>query len=509
MALYLSLNMNEEAITEAQLENVCPRRRNNGGRKPTIVANSAHRLKDKRMELWLHGEMPTKSQRRKMLVESLRVALRLVMRNHMYEFDNKIRRQVEGGPIGLELTGTIAQIFMMWYDKELLVRLEENEMAPFMYKRYVDDINAILPKPQCVHGNEGDEDAMLNLQRIGNGIHPSIQLEVDYPTKNEDKKLCILDLKMWVSDDRYMLYKHYMKKVLSRYLVHARSAVAESVKRTVNTQEALRIMLNCSRRLDSRVASGHLQDFVARMQHSGYDVKFRKQVINSAMSAYTKIVKLENDGIRPMYRKRDWKWKERDAEKRKKKKDWYRKGGQQSVLFVPATPDSRLVDIYRREIERSRYKIRLVERKGMSLKGRLQKSNPFGKKSCAREDCLICTSDGRGSCNQNGIVYSIKCECGDQYVGQTARNAYVRGREHLQAYGSKCDSSVMWRHCVDHHGSEERIWKMDVDARYGDDAMKRQIAEAVRIKKVRTKNATMNCKREWRQIEIPRAVIEY
>ena len=120
---------------------------------------------------------------------------------------------------------------------------------------------------------------------------------------------------------------------------------------------------------------------------------------------------------------------------------------------------------------------------------------------------LFCGSGGRGSCSQNGVVYTIKCDCGDQYIGHTARNVYARGREHRQAYLNKCDNSVMWRHCVDCHGAERRGWTMDVAARYGDDAMKRQIAEAVMIK--RAERATMNSKREWRQIEIPRAVIEH
>ena len=143
----------------------------------------------------------------------------------------------------------LKQVFMMWYNKKLLERLEENGMAPFMYKRYVDDINVVMPKPRGAEGYEGDEYAMMNLQRIGNDIHPSIQLEVDYPTKSDDKKLCILDLKMWVNDDMYVVYEHYMKNVSSKYLIHSRSAVAARVKRTVNTQEALRILLNCSRRL--------------------------------------------------------------------------------------------------------------------------------------------------------------------------------------------------------------------------------------------------------------------
>ena len=35
-----------------------------------------------------------------------------IMGNHLYQFDGKVYRQEEGGPIGLELTGIVADIVM-------------------------------------------------------------------------------------------------------------------------------------------------------------------------------------------------------------------------------------------------------------------------------------------------------------------------------------------------------------------------------------------------------------
>ena len=40
------------------------------------------------------------------------------MKNHTYAFGNQIRKQSNSGPIGVDITGAIAQIFMMWWDKE-------------------------------------------------------------------------------------------------------------------------------------------------------------------------------------------------------------------------------------------------------------------------------------------------------------------------------------------------------------------------------------------------------
>ena len=43
---------------------------------------------------------------------------------------------------------------------------------------------------------------MLLFQSIGNSIHLSIRLEVDYSSRHEDGKLPILDLKVWIEKRR-------------------------------------------------------------------------------------------------------------------------------------------------------------------------------------------------------------------------------------------------------------------------------------------------------------------
>ena len=54
--------------------------------------------------------MATHSRRERcsMLVKGVRIASHKVMHNHVYVFDGIIRKQVNGGPIGLDLTGNIA-----------------------------------------------------------------------------------------------------------------------------------------------------------------------------------------------------------------------------------------------------------------------------------------------------------------------------------------------------------------------------------------------------------------
>ena len=53
-----------------------------------------------------------------------------------------------GGPIGLDLTSSIAQVFMIWWDRELIKKSNELKLDLFMDTRYVDDIDVALPPVQ-------------------------------------------------------------------------------------------------------------------------------------------------------------------------------------------------------------------------------------------------------------------------------------------------------------------------------------------------------------------------
>ena len=61
------------------------------------------------------------------------------------------------------------------------------------------------------------------------------------------------------------MHEFYMKSVSSRSVLNSESALAWGVKRTVLTQEALRVLLNCSRELPWETKSSHLSYFSARM----------------------------------------------------------------------------------------------------------------------------------------------------------------------------------------------------------------------------------------------------
>ena len=154
-------------------------------------------------------------------------------------------------------------------------------------------------------------------------------------------------------------------------MIHARSAVSMQTKRTVLTQEVLRILLHCSKHLEWETVSEHVNKFLKKMQYSGYTQPFRFNVVKSALDAMKIIKDKEALGIRPVNRPKEWKWKERQEEKQRKKRTWYKKDGFDSVLFIPSTPGGKLKSIYQREIFKSRIRIKVVQKNGMTLKGQL------------------------------------------------------------------------------------------------------------------------------------------
>ena len=339
-------------------------------------------------------------------------------------------------------------------------------------------------------------------------------MTIDYPRKHADGKVPMLNVKMWMEEvdgQRLLLYKHYEKEMSTKAVLHATSAIPMKTKRTVLTQEALRIMLHCSRFLPWETVLGHMNKLMMKIQYSGYDQKFRYEVAKSAINAFETMRRNEEMDIRPIHRPKDWHRLERIEEKERKVRSWYKTGGFDSVLFVPATPNGNLKRMYEHTIQGSGLRIKVVERSGRTLKSKLQRSNPFRNGGCGRNDCFVCTTTGKGNCGTESVTYGIECmgeDCAKgMYKGETASNGYTRGGEHISALEARdTKNSPLWRHCVAEHGGEMQEFGMTVTGSYRNDTMLRQITEAVQINNM-DPNTLMNDRAEWNMTRIPRAIV--
>ena len=99
---------------------------------------------------------------------------------------------------------------------------------------------ALRPHQQKTPRDEGR--VMERVKSIGNEIHRSIKLEDDFPSKHSHGKVPILDVKVWIDDCNRVLHEYYSKPVSSKYVVPYESAMPIRDKRTVLTQDVLRVM---------------------------------------------------------------------------------------------------------------------------------------------------------------------------------------------------------------------------------------------------------------------------
>ena len=134
---------------------------------------------------------------------------------------------------------------------------------------------------------------------------------------------------------------------------------------------------------------------------------------------------------------------------------------------------------------------------------KLQKSYPFKKEKCKNSYCFVCVSGEKGNCMKENVNYEVECirdECKYVYIGETARNAFCRGREHLKGISKKDKDSVFVDHIMKEHESDFDFdqcggFKMNVRETHKS-AMERLITEAVKIET--SEKPTLNLRTGYR-----------
>ena len=210
-----------------------------------------------------------------------------------------------------------------------------------------------------------------------------------------------------------------------------------------------------------------------------------------------------------MYRKREYLRAERRRDKAQRKEGWFKNSNHESVMFVPATPGSSLAKLYNNTIMKHRTKIRVIEKSGTKVKNILQRNDPLSDKGCNDTTCFVCTThvdDQKGNCRTSGVTYNITCdnqECAFIYNGQSGKNVFSRGKEHMDEYNRKRNSSVLWSHCLEKHSGIQQTFTMTVKDTCRNDCMKRQILEAIRVRQTKPDHS-MNTRTEWNFLQLPR-----
>ena len=146
---------------------------------------------------------------------------------HIYEFNGELYKQMEGGAIGVRLTGEVAKIIMDRWAWDMEASLRASKVEIFLFCKYVDDVNlatSIIPlgyawKEAQVEGEkvrkleyceetfrkekekeqqESPEERTIRLisQEASRKVK-GIKFTFDIPEKHANRKCPVLDLAVW------------------------------------------------------------------------------------------------------------------------------------------------------------------------------------------------------------------------------------------------------------------------------------------------------------------------
>ena len=315
----------------------------NGGR--TEIVYDTHVNDDEATEAHKNEEpflkpvrTPTDTEKRNMLAKSIEIMIIATLENHIYKFGNEIRRQKEGGPIGLAITGEIADCYMLNWDKEFLKKMKALEIDPALYERFKDDITIVLRaleagtkfkdgvlvvdlEKKITDKEKTDEEITMEVVReIADSVDNMIKFTVDYPGNYKSGKFPVLDVQASINKEKAnkIEFEFYEKPTKNKLVILSNSAIPSKQKRTILTQECLRRLRNTQIDLGEQVQTKHLNNFMIKLKNSGYTAEYRKQILDSACKAFDEMVKADQSGEKPLYRDKNWQKEKRKEQKEKK-----------------------------------------------------------------------------------------------------------------------------------------------------------------------------------------------
>ena len=271
----------------------------------------------------------------------------------------------------------------------------------------------------------------------------------------------------------------------------------DKMKRASLVQGGITRLLNTSIELGIGKQNEVLSKYMKKLQSSNYDHKTRLEILKAILHGWKIIQQKAESGERPLHRGRNFRKEERKDEKEKKKVNWYKgKDGNSfdSVMMIPATPDSILKKIFEEKAKEAKLRIKIVEKSGMKLGSYLKKYDRSKQKGpCGEKDCLICKHSTKmtRSCRIPSVVYKITCiECEKmnvkaKYYGETCFNGYTRGIQHQSDYRSKSkakqEKSALRKHAKEFHEDKRVEYKMEIVKSFRNNPLARQVFESVKI----------------------------
>ena len=138
----------------------------------------------------------------------------------------------------------------------------------------------------------------------------------------------------------------------------------------------------------------HLNNFSLRTARSGWSEKERMEVVKAGVTGYEIMLKTEKDGGRPVNRPIHWDEDLRQKRKESKQKNWFRKGGFDA---------KRMQEKEAQNNQGRRIRLKMIEKRGITLENKLRRSNPWKGGKCGRSRCFPCRGKRGGDYVREGV----------------------------------------------------------------------------------------------------------
>ena len=253
----------------------------------------------------------------------IKEVIRLFMTKHFYSINNQLFRQTQGAGIGNAASEKLQKGLLKRFDRKFMKALKKCKVEVDLYGRFVDDIMTALASLDPGVGFEegkmtfsqdrveedsemsGDARTFRELVKVANSIYKCVQFTSEVPSSQQEGKVPVLDLQLYVGEGGTLLHEFYEKPVSCPLVIPHKSATR--MKLAVMVEEGVRRLRNHSRGLDWEKSRVCMQKFAMKLRRNGYPQSFRHQVIQSALERWRRMCKEEDDGVRPVHRPREWK----------------------------------------------------------------------------------------------------------------------------------------------------------------------------------------------------------
>ena len=176
---------------------------------------------------------------------------------NVFQFRNKIYKQIQGTPMGSSISVCLAELTMQHIEK---IAFESPPCQPIIWKRYVDDAIAVLP-----------EDKVQIFLNYLNSINANIQFTVEL---EQNKKLSYLDLEITRQSNGTLLFSTYQKAThTDRYLDYSSNHPSCQKRSLVKT-----LVQRAEKLSSTSVVEREVEKVKNTLQKNGYPSAF----INSA-----------------------------------------------------------------------------------------------------------------------------------------------------------------------------------------------------------------------------------